>query len=187
MKRGVLILAGGKGSRMGNCQKGELLYNGSTFLDILMESFLEENIYIATKKTYLADKEANYLYDCEEEFTPLEAIINGFEKSDIDIFFVVACDMPFMKKDVFIKMLESLKDFDGAICYDEQNFLYPLGAIYTRKLLPQLLKQRLEKNYRLKDIFLNTNSIKLSMESLNIEEERFININTPQEYERYVK
>ena len=46
MSRGVLILAGGKGSRMGYCQKGELLYNNSTFLDIIIENFRDEKIYI---------------------------------------------------------------------------------------------------------------------------------------------
>lgn len=186
MNRGILILAGGKGSRMGYCQKGELLFNSSTFLDTLIENFKNEKIYISTKKEYCSDKNVNYIYDENINYTPFEAIIHTLEICSEDILFIIGCDMPFMNKEIFIKLLENLKNYNGVILFDN-NLSYPLGALYTKKLLPKLRKMKEEKNYKLQDIFKNNNCLKLSMNELKISKKYFININTPEDYEKYIK
>lgn len=187
MNRGILILAGGKGSRMGYCQKGELLFNSSTFLDTLIENFKNEKIYISTKKEYCSDKNVNYIYDENINYTPFEAIIHTLEICSEDILFIIGCDMPFMNQEIFIKLLENLKNCNGVILFDNNNLSYPLGALYTKKLLPKLRKMKEEKNYKLQDIFKNNNCLKLSMNELKISEKYFININTPEDYEKYIK
>lgn len=187
MSRGVLILAGGKGSRMGYCQKGELLYNNSTFLDIIIENFRDEKIYISTKKEYCTDREVQYIYDTNVEYTPFEAIFNALDRCSEETLFIIGCDMPFITREIFLKLLEYLKNYSGVILYDENNLTYPLGAIYTKKLLPILEKMKEKKNYKLKDIFENKNCLKLSMKDLEIAKNYFININTFEDYKKYIK
>lgn len=46
---------------------------------------------------------------------------------------------------------------------------------------------REKKNYKLKDIFENKNCLKLSMKDLEISKNYFININTFEDYEKYIK
>ena len=95
--------------------------------------------------------------------------------------------MPFITRKIFLKLLEHLKNYSGIILYDENNLTYPLGAIYTKKLLSILKKMREKKNYKLKDIFENKNCLKLSMKDLEISKNYFININTFEDYEKYIK
>lgn len=181
MQIGVLILAGGKAKRFGYIDKSQLIYRDKKFIEILENEFFTEKIYVSVKKLPIKEiKNVEYLVEKESLYSPLYGIVNAFENTEIDIFFVVGCDMPFLKKEYLYKMLEKIDDFDGVILKDNENF-YPLGAIYTRKLLTKMKIMVEKKQYRLRDIFLERCKI-ISFEELEISVKDYANINTMEDY-----
>lgn len=185
MEIGVLILAGGEGKRFGYIDKSQLLCGEKTFIEILREEFYPEKIYISAKKVPAKKLEnIEYLIERESIYSPLYGIIKGFESTNIELFFVIGCDMPFIKKEHLYKILEKIEDFDGIILKKDKN-LYPLGAIYTRKLLPKMKEMAEKKQYRLRDIF-DERCRKITFDELKIDIKDYANINNIEDYKNYI-
>lgn len=183
MKLGVLILAGGKSSRMGGFDKSQLTYQNQTFLDKLCE---ELSVY---KYKYISDNQIQkHHYDgymrIQDEYQkigPISGIVSTFHQTNMDYLFVVGCDMPFMKKDVVLVLKKYIDCYDGVFVYDHNHF-YPLGAIYSRAMLPIMEKHIQEKQYSLMKCIEEAHVCQLSLDQLNIDHCVYHNINTIEDY-----
>lgn len=184
MKIGILVLAGGKGRRMNFKEKWSLKLKNKTFLETIIENFKGNEIYVVSKADRnLNLRNVNVIYDeYLEESAAIFGIAAAFQKSNIDIFFILGCDMPFMSKEVYTRMLSELKNFYGVVL-EKNKKIYPLGAIYTRELLPVIENAILKKEYSLKKILSSPLVRKID---LDINMKNFININTLEEYQRYI-
>ena len=57
MIKNALILAGGRGNRMGGCDKIQLVHNNSTFLQKIMSALSDyRNIYISLNKNQILER-----------------------------------------------------------------------------------------------------------------------------------
>ena len=158
--RSLVILAGGKSSRMGR-DKVLLKLNGMTFIERIFTNALIcfDRIIISTdsdehKDTIMklaafapenipAGKCVCFVTDSYDAVGPLGGILSVFEKSDVERFSIVSVDVPFASMEV----LEALYDR----CEKKAVFLKigekkpePLIAAYDRSALPDI-KRAVEK------------------------------------------
>jgi molybdopterin-guanine dinucleotide biosynthesis protein A len=70
---------------------------------------------------------------------PIGGIYTGLETIADEAGFFVACDMPFLNKDLFYYMVDVRDDFD-AVVPRVGWMVEPLHALYTKKCLPVIRK-----------------------------------------------
>lgn len=185
MKIAGVVLAGGQSSRYGHPKMFELfdgrpLYKHS--LIALQKNELQPLI-IATNailQPMFVEEKVKWTIEKEPHQGPLFALKNIMtDFPDVEWFFVVASDMPFINADFVQTMLTFIDDRYDAIVPVQASRLQPLAALYRRTALPkanQLAKQ-------------NKRSMKVLLEQLQVcyvpfEEENstFININSHQDW-----
>ena len=192
----AIILAGGKGSRLGYIDKAFLKYNGEFFIDILLEKLKEfkEIIIVTNSPEKYSDYEKKYKYtnnlkiitDKVKGIGPIGGIYTGLLNSKYSESFIVSCDTPFVNKE-FIKYVKELKGdyFIALPVYGEKK--EPLCALYKKNIIEIIEKRIVEKNYKIDSIFLNeyTRHIKVNeiFKNDNIIK-GFYNINTQEELEK---
>lgn len=120
MKLGILILVGGKSSRMNGFDKSQLTYQNRSFLDILTLEF------DAFEYKYLSDNQSmkhyhnNYITikDEYDEIGPMGGIVSAFHQTKCDALFVLACDNPFVSQDMAYLLYSYLENYDGVFIED---------------------------------------------------------------------
>jgi len=138
---GLLILAGGKATRLKN--KPFVKFNGIPMLELIYNELSElfDEIVVGAKNREneneikkLTDN-SKIIYD-NEEFnsinSPLAGIVSAFSEMKSEIVFVVSCDVPKIKKEVVKIILSEIDNFDAAVPMLKNEFIEPLVAAYNR-------------------------------------------------------
>ncbi len=185
MKIAGVILAGGQSSRYGQPKMFELfagqpLYKSSL---IALQKNQLEPLIIATNASLqprFVEEKVQWIIEKQPHQGPLFALHNIMTACpDVEWFFVVASDMPYMNADFIQKMLGYIDNCYDAIVPKQALRLQPLAALYRRTAL--------SKTYQL--IMQNKRSMKVLLEQLRVcyvpfEEKNptFININAQQDW-----
>lgn len=153
MSFSALILAGGRGRRLGFREKALIDINGKPLISLVIESLekVVDEIIISVR-----DKEQGELlksmvpgelfaYDKYENTGPLAGILSGLSICRNDYCFIAACDMPFINSDVVDMLFLKCKDHDAAIPRRSDGFLEPLHAVYKTGTMINETKKALEK------------------------------------------
>ena len=181
MRKAILLLTGGTSKRMGK---------DKAFLTIKNESFL--NQWKDCDVRYLSDNILNkhhiegydLILDEYNDIGPINGIVSCFHQTDVDTLFVVACDMPYMTKDVMNVLYDCLESYDGIFLKDKDH-LYSLGGVYTRKMLPIMEQQIVDKQYSLYQIIRKCNVRIIDVDTMDIDKNTLMNINTIEEYKTF--
>jgi len=196
MAYSAIILAGGRGKRMGYREKALMAIDGKPLVTYVINSLekLVDEIIISVRDKAQGDLLNSvlpgYTYACDEfeNKGPLSGIISGLTLCRNEFCFIAACDMPFINKDV-VKMLFSMgESHDAAILRWEDGFLEPLHAVYkcepmireTRKAIESGENIILAPISRLNVNYIDTEFIRKIDPNLRT----LININTPEDMER---
>lgn len=147
----AVILAGGKSSRMGfdkQCIRlnGELLIKQQ--IDILHEIF-EEIVIVTNKPELYKSFDCTLTADILEDFGPLGGIHAGLKAANSQFSYLIACDMPVIKKEYILymqKMLYSASQSPEAVITRFGNWLEPFNAFYSSSLI-----RHIEQAYENKD------------------------------------
>ena len=166
-RRGAIILAGGRSTRMGQ-DKASLAFGTGTLLSrvvsILASVPVDEIVIVARRGQILPTVEPParvrgtvqsgrdvgptreaiarapvivHAYDEIEGRGPLGGLAPGLEALGAPVAFASACDVPFLS-DAFVHlMFDALGDADVAIP-EAEGRLHPLGAVYRRAVLPHV-------------------------------------------------
>ncbi|MFH1562936.1 MAG: molybdenum cofactor guanylyltransferase [Nitrospirota bacterium] len=203
-----IILAGGKGSRLGNINKALIKLGGVTIIERVIEGLkktLFDEIIICGGQNPIKDtiQEARLDETRLDGLTPIEDIIphkgplvglySGLMKSTSFYNFVVAGDMPFLNTNLIKYMKDKISGSDVLIPKTQRG-VEPLHAIYSKNCL-EIIKRKIfsEKACLVKE--------KLSIESIfselkveyiledeirqfSLPEIAFFNINTEQDIEK---
>ena len=180
IQRTLVIIAGGKSSRMQR-DKALLPFGGySTLSEYQYQRFKPffSNIYLSTKENKF-NFPCSIISDKYKDSSPLVALISIFETLDVDEVFILSVDSPFIPIEVCEKLYSISKDEDSIIVAKSNFGLEPLCGIYKRSIL-SIAKDRLNENrHRLQSLLSEVNTKEVYFEN----EELFMNLNHPHEYE----
>ena len=157
----AMILAGGASSRMGSDKAG-IEFNGRTLLQIAHDELAAhfDRIIISiqsakAKQYHLAEPDAVYVEDEPPGCGPLGGIYSVMNAVECELYFAVACDMPFLSGRLAAGMVTAAGDeYDVVILRTEDNYVHPLHAVYRSSCLPHIHHQlKFEKNNKIIDFF----------------------------------
>ena len=125
------ILAGGRATRFGGCDKGALVVDGRTIRErqLAMLSEVAEEILIIG-----ADK------DLIPGCGPMGGVHAAVTAARYDAVVVMACDMPYVTAAFAGHLLELARDADVVVPRTERGY-HPLCAVYTRACLEPLARR----------------------------------------------
>ncbi len=188
-----LILAGGRSTRMGGKHKGDLRYEDQTFLERIIGEFAScaERIWIS----YGTEMRRDYpgcVSICDEYpgCGPMGGIHAGLKRCRSDYMMVAACDMPFVKMELYHLLENELEKaqqeseavYVGAVPVADGR-VHPLAAVYKKELAGCLKEQIERKEYRIRSIFDRQNILYVDV-SYRADIKRMLsNVNTAAEYE----
>jgi molybdenum cofactor guanylyltransferase len=151
--RSAIVLAGGRGRRMGSVEKALLEFEGKTILERLLESLFREvdEVILSVRDKKQEEKfrfvleifparEIRFCFDTLEDAGPLEGIRAGLLESRAEYSFVCAGDMPFVDSRVVDLLFEKASGHDAALPRWEDKIFEPLHAVYSKKLIPEIEK-----------------------------------------------
>lgn len=195
MDIGALILMGGKNSRMNGNVKGLLKIKNSTFLEKIQETLNDfSSIYLSINDKFSKEQKQNFenmgfkiIEDIYKGIGPLGGIYSSLLNCKEEYLFITACDMPFITKNSIEVLCNKVdKNTDGVVFYDKNNKLYPLGAIYSKNVLPIIEEMIEKKYYKLSYLIEKSNFVKINIEKTDIPLKVLSNINTLQEYDLFI-
>lgn len=186
---------GGKNSRMGGNIKGFLKINDVTFLEKII-SGLEDfsNVYLSVNKKFSSqeikafeDMGLTVIVDMYDDIGPMGGMYSSLKNCKEDYLFITACDMPYINKDLINELKANVKENTDVVLFSKNKLLYPLGAIYSKSLIPFMEELIIKEEYKPLKLIRNSNFIELPLENTNLSDEAFRNINTPEEYYELIK
>ena len=199
MIRSAVILAGGRGRRMGDVEKALIPIKDMTLIEHIIEvldPLVDEIVVSARDDEQAAVLEQlvggrNVVVDHRQGVGPLAGILSGLEAAGGEYTFVTACDMPYLNAQVVDYLFGRALGHDAAVPVGDEGVYEPLHAVY--RTAPMLLETglALEDGER----FILAPVFKLGkVEDVGMDEIRefdsdlqsFVNINTPEDVERLV-
>ncbi|HEX7627295.1 MAG TPA: molybdenum cofactor guanylyltransferase [Candidatus Methanoperedens sp.] len=196
MAYSAIILAGGKGKRMGYREKALMAINGKPLISYVIEGLekVVDNIIISVRDKAQGDlfdtmlPGYTYAFDKYENTGPLAGILSSLSVCRDEYCFIAACDMPFINENVVKMLFKGSVNHDAAIPRREDGFLEPLHAVYKSKPMIFETRKAIKKGERI----ILAPIQKLRVNYVEIEDIRkidpdlrtFININTPEDMDR---
>lgn len=183
-----IVLAGGRGSRLGREKHLEKIAGKSLIERVITRlSSVSSEIFIVispaqarTWKPLLRKFEATIAVDIYPGRGALGGIYTGLVRSNSFHNLAVACDMPFLNRDLLRYMISLSSGFDVVIPRID-NSIEPLHAIYSKNCVKPIEEQLKQGNLKIAAFF---NSVKVKyvekaeIERFDPEHLSFFNINT---------
>ncbi len=196
MKYGCVLLAGGKGSRMGGVNKAELEYGGRTFAQKVI-SVMESTgmpCYIST---------ANYEQAVPDGWTPVKdevtdsasqyigpiggiySCLKKAKKDGLDGLFFAPCDAPFYNTDILDKLSDVINGEYDVVCWrTSDGKVQTAFGWYSVRLIPALKEDINHGRYKVLKIVENSAHRIAEAKDSRVDEKGFANINTDEDYLR---
>lgn len=188
---GALILAGGKGTRLGGVNKADLEVGGRTtlerVLDALRQLELSEMVLVSNEDVVASAPGARVILDPEPHAGVLPALLAGLEALASELAITAACDMPFLSPSVYRLLLAQAEDHDVVIP-EVDGQLEPMCAVYRRVTCSAAVRRALAEGDRRMTSFLDRVKVRRVSEGrLRGADPSLLglfNINTPADLER---
>lgn len=192
-----LLLAGGKSSRMDGRHKGELIYENETFTERMISEFAKEaeTIWISYgDMVHYTDDRCRIVRDIYPGCGPIGGIHAGLTACEADEVMVSACDMPFLKIDLFRYLKKQLDDaekqenivYDGVVPVFNER-IHPLSAIYRKEVVKVMEQQIMAGNYRIRGALEKLRILYVDLNGNKNFVGMLQNVNTIEEYQNLVK
>ncbi len=184
-----LILAGGRGSRMGNVDKGLQTFRGAPMvLHVIMRLSPQTGSLMINANQNLGPYEGFGLPVWPDQLTgfegPLAGLQTGLTHCDTEYLVTAPCDSPFLPEDLVERLAEAIGDGDLAVAVTEEGGRrqpHPVFCLMKSSLLSNLSEylqgggRKIDAWYRSLDF----------VEVLFEDESAFRNINTLEELRRF--
>jgi len=197
MKRGAVILCGGKSTRMGTA-KALLPFGPELMLQrvvrLVSEVVSPANMIVvaaAGQQLPALPAEVKIAYDRHENRGPLEGLAAGLKTLEgrVDAVYATSCDVPLLVPAFVERMFELLGEHDIAVPR-EDKFHHPLAAVYRPAVLPTV--ESLLAAERFRPVFLfeqhSTREVPIDeLRAVDPELASLTNCNRPEDYQRALK
>ena len=190
----MLLLMGGKSSRMGQ-DKAQLLLGGQPiWKKIAQELSACGRLYLSVSQT--CDEKALEGYPIIRDVVPDCGVMGGlysaFQAIEEDLLFACACDMPFVNRRFVRWMLNRWEEevqkgrqWDGIVVCGDDGKTHATAALYHRRLQGKLEEQVRQRRLRMHTFVREeANILLLPMGEVTSFSRCFQNINTPEDYRR---
>lgn len=129
---GIIILAGGKSSRMGE-DKGLMPLFGRAMISYVIDKALEvsPNIVIVSDNPNYKKFDFPVVKDVYKEKGPLGGIYSGLINSEREKNLVLSCDIPYVKSGLLKYLLYQAEGYDITIPIHKER-IHPLIGIYSK-------------------------------------------------------
>jgi molybdenum cofactor guanylyltransferase len=180
----ALILAGGRGSRMGSVDKGLQLFKGKPMVAHVLDRITPQADEIIINANRSINEYAAFghrvIADAIDGFAgPLAGLHVGMTHATTPLIVTVPCDSPFLPRDLVARLLAAMEkenaDLAVAKTYDQ---VHPVFCLVKRELEPHL-RAFLETGQRKIDKWYAT--LKVVEVLFDDQESAFANINTEEE------
>ena len=197
MRRGAIILCGGKSTRMGT-SKAMLPFGPELMLQRVVRLIGEvipstSTVVVAAHDQRLPrlPPEIVIARDRQPECGPLEGIATGLTALDdqAEAVFVSSCDVPLLVPAFVERMFDLLGDDEIAVPRVGE-FHHPLAAVYQRTVLATIEKLLTTQRYRPVYLFEDHSTREVSVETLrDVDPElaSLANCNRPEDYHRALR
>ena len=148
------ILAGGKSRRMGR-DKALIPVGDRALLSrvyAVAEEVFTDILVLSNLHTHLDKVRAPIVKDVIPRQGPMIGIVSALLYARTPYVFVLACDMPFLRKDAIEYVLTAARGEDIVIPKTEKGF-EPLHALYNRSCISPLLSAIERGRMKIPDIF----------------------------------
>lgn len=135
----VILLAGGKSTRMGQ-DKGLLELEGKPMIQHVIDraKTLQLPILIVANNTEYAQFGLPVFADEIENKGPLGGIYTGLLHSSTALNLVISCDAPYVSLELMKHLLETAQENRMEITVPKYGQLHPLIAVYHRNVLNRI-------------------------------------------------
>ncbi len=176
----AVIFAGGKSSRMG---KDKALLPFGDYPSLAEYQFrrlstLFPQVYLSAKSAKF-DFDVPLIQDLYPESSPLVGIVSLFETLKSEQLFLLPVDAPFVDESIIDALVDADRGEDAVIARSPGG-THPLCGLYRRSVLPVAQERLRQKRHKLGELLEAVNTRYVDFEG----EERFMNLNRPEEYEK---
>jgi len=178
----AFILIGGESKRFGS-PKWAATIDGQRMIDRTWElcDIFENRFVIGKQKP----ESISYpiISDELEIQTPINGIYSALNHSDSDWNLMISCDLPLMTKNIIYKLWKTTDKNSDAIVPFVSGYVQATCAFYHKRILPQIPQQIENGDLSLQGLL---NCINTETVNMNLNENEFTNMNTPDDHERMV-
>mgnify|MGYP002623414654 CR=1 FL=1 len=193
MKRGAVILTGGRSTRMGR-DKAWLPFDGERLLARVARTLLEcvrDVVVVARPGQELPPLPATVrvVRDDVPDQGPVGGLVPGLRASRAQHVFATSCDVPFLQPALVERLFDLAEGTDVAVA-ETGGFTHPLCAVYARRVLPEL--ERLLAAGRLRPVHLydGVETVRVNEGPLRQVDPglvSLVNVNTPEAYDEALR
>ena len=196
----LLLLAGGRGSRMGGRNKLYLELEGSLLIENTLELvaplFKEVILLVApgesskvkeTLSQLISKWDITVTEDRVQARGPLEGLYNGLCHMNEEWGFLLGCDMPSPDPDVIRGMNIFCSTNNDAVVAERQGFLEPLHAFYRKSCIGAVSDAMQRGDRKIKQFYPDIRLTVINEKKLKEfgdDESSFFNLNTPHDVEK---
>ena len=193
MKKGAIVLCGGKSSRMGR-DKATLPFGPELMLQRvvrIISQVIDPNaiVVVASPEQLLPRLPDRVIITRDERPNrgPLEGIATGLRSmpDDVDAVYATSCDVPLMVPEFVVQMFDQLGKNEIAVPYDGQ-YHHPLAAVYRPRVLAAIELLLASDRLRPRFLFDEVATMEVFVERLREVDpalSTLMNLNHPEDYE----
>lgn len=191
----AIILAGGKSSRMG-FDKQFIRLQDRYLVEVLaerLERIFPEIIIVTGRPEAYAKDRYRIIEDRVRGFGPLAGIHAGLLNSGSMHNYVIACDMPFIRRDYVEYMMDLIRQHGGradGVITRLGEWIEPFNAFYSKTLIGRI-EDSMEKGRRQINQMLRDSDVLYVSEAdarkFSPDWDMFTNINTLEDYEKLME
>ncbi|SFV58519.1 Molybdopterin-guanine dinucleotide biosynthesis protein MobA [hydrothermal vent metagenome] len=137
-------------------------------------------VYISTKDPNKFPFKADFIVDKSDVFAPTAGFVSIYGALDVERFFVLGVDMPFVDEGIIATLIEADKAESDATLALSHNGVEALCGIYHRSLQSSFKAMLIKGEHKLRKLLDEVDATLVSFS----QKELFFNLNKPHEYQK---
>ena len=181
----LIILAGGKGRRMGFDKASLTLRGGPLIRRVLrqVEGMFDEVLISVSRGQAVDTPGCRTVEDAAPGQGPLAGILAGLKAAKNEVCAVLACDIPDIDVSFLAGLIAKTQGFDIVVPVSSGGFFEPLFAVYTRSVIPEI-----EVLVQAGDFSILTLFDRCRTRKVRLKDSGWLrNLNTPEDFKKYLR